>query len=118
MTIESDIYDTIKGLVGNRVFPDVAPWETARPYITYQQIGGQVIRPLDRVVPDKKHGIFQVNVWADTRAEAAAMALQVEAALIQSTAFICKPDSAPIANHEPDLNRYGTIQDFSIWSSR
>lgn len=118
MTVETAIFDALKTLVGNRVFPDVAPWETARPYITYQQIGGQVIRPLDRVVPDKKHGIFQVNVWADTRADAAAMALQVESALIQAAAFLCKPEGAPIANHEPDLNRYGTIQDFSIWSSR
>lgn len=118
MTVESDIFDTLKTLVSNRVFPDVAPWNTTRPYITYQQVGGRVIKPIDRVVPDKQNGLFQVNCWADTRMGASSLALQVESALTTSTAFACKPEGAPIANHEPDLDRYGTMQDFSIWSSR
>lgn len=118
MTVESSLFSLLSPLAGGRVFPDVAPLSTPRPYITYQQIGGRVLAPLSGTVPDKQHGLFQVNVWADSRAAAAALALQVESAFRQATVFQAKPDSAPIAQHEPDLSLYGTIQDFSIWSLR
>lgn len=118
MTVESDLYTLLKGLVGDRVYPDVAPLSTPRPYITYQQIGGQVLSYVGPEVPSEKNGSFQINVWADSRLAAAALALQVEAAFIGATVFVASPESAPIAQHEPDLNLYGTIQDFSIWSNR
>lgn len=117
MTIEASIYTALRSLVSDRVFPDVAPVSTARPYITYQQIGGEVINPLTGD-PDKQNGFFQINVWADTRAAAAALALQVETAMRSATAFAARPMAAPIANHEPDLSLYGAIQDFSVWSSK
>lgn len=118
MTVEADLFNLLKGLVSNRVYPDVAPLNTPRSYITYQQIGGESVKYVDSTVPDRKHGLIQVNVWADTRAAAAALALQVEAALIGATAFQARPASAPISQHEPDLNLYGTIQDFDVWSTR
>src|SRR5574338_499613 len=114
MTVEADLVATLVPLCP-RVFPDVAPFDTPRPYLTYQQIGGEVLRPLAREVPDKQNGYFQINVWADTRAGAANLALQIEAALRQAVVFQSGPLSAPIAEHEPDLERYGTRQDFSIW---
>ena len=116
MTVESDIFDTLKTLVSNRVFPDVAPWNTTRPYITYQQIGGKAINYIDPTAPDLRHGMYQVNCWDDTRLAANALARQVEAAFRAATIFQSRPDSDILATHEPDLNRYGTIQDFSIWS--
>lgn len=118
MTIESDIYDTLKGLVGNRVFPDVAPFSTTRPYITYQQVGGTPIHYIDPTLADKKHGLFQINVWAETRSQAASLALQVEAAFIAATAYQARPAGGLVAQHEPDLNLYGTMQDFDVWSTR
>lgn len=117
MTVESDIFDTLKTLVGNRVFPDVAPFNTTRPYITYQQIGGRSINYIDPTAPDLRNGMFQVNCWADTRMAANALSRQVESAFRSATVFQSRPDSDILANHEPDLDRYGTIQTFSIWSS-
>lgn len=118
MTTESTIYDLLKGLVGNRVFPDVAPPATARPYITYQQVGGQAVAFMERGVPSKKHGRYQVNVWATTRAEAAALALQVEGVFLVTAALQAEALGAPIAAYEPDEGLYGSMQDFSIWSDR
>lgn len=118
MTVESAIFDTLKTLVSSRVFPDVAPLSTALPYITYQQIGGEAFAYIENTLPDAKNGRFQVNVWATTRAAAAALALQVEAALIQSTAFQARAVGAPAATHEPDLKLYGSMQDFTVWSTR
>lgn len=118
MTIEADIFATIAPLVGNRVFPDVAPIGTTRPYVTYQQIGGRSIAFMDKTLPSKKNGYFQINVWADTRATAASLTLQIDSELRLSALFQAAPQSEPIADQDPDLNLYGTIQDWSIWSSR
>lgn len=118
MTVEADIYNALKTLVSNRVFPDVAPTSTTKPYITYSQVGGEAWGYLERVVPDKQHGRFQVNVWAETRASASALMLQVENALVTATAFQCSAVSAPVSDYDYDMLVYGAKQDFSIWSTR
>lgn len=118
MTIEADIYTAIKSLVSNRCFPDFAPLSTARPYITYVQIGGEAISYLDNTVPDGKIGRFQINVWGDTRASVSALMLQVEAAMIQATAFSARPVSAPSSDYDHDSLVYGAMQDFSVFSTR
>jgi hypothetical protein len=115
MTVEDQIFDALKGLVSNRVYPDVARGVVARPYITYQQIGGEGINFVDPTIPSKKHGRFQINVWADTRPAAAALARQIEDTLRVTTALQTTVLGAPIAVYEPDTDLYGTIQDFSFW---
>jgi len=118
MTVEADIVSVLSPLVAGRVFPDVAPFSTDRPYITYQQIGGLAIKPLAKEVPSSKNGFFQVSVWSDRRAEANAISLQIEAALITAGAFTATPMAGPISTNDADLNRFGKQQDFSIWSDR
>lgn len=118
MTIEAEIYSALNGLVGNRCFPDLAPLSTVRPYITYVQIGGEAISYLDNTVPDGKIGRFQINVWGDTRASVSALMLQVEAAMIQATAFQARPLSAPSSDYDHDSLVYGAMQDFSVFSTR
>ena len=118
MTVESNIFDELKSLVGNRVFPDVAPIYTERPYITYQQIGGDVTVFTDDSIAQTENGRFQINVWSSTRATAKQIIKQVEAALIVSAFFQARPESAPISTYDSDVNVYGAMQDFSIWSSR
>jgi hypothetical protein len=116
--MEKDIFDTLKGLVANRVFPDFAPVETLRPYITWQQVGGQVINNLANTTPDKKNALIQVNIWADTRAAANPLALQVENALRTSSLFTAIPEGAFVGDYDADVPVFGTSQDFSIWSAR
>lgn len=117
MSLEIDLPDTLKVLCP-RVFPDVAKTNTQRPYITWQQIGGDVINPIANDIPDKRNAYIQINVWASTRLEANTLALQIEAALIQSTAFTARPQSALMAAFEDDTDLRGTMQDFTIWALR
>jgi hypothetical protein len=117
MSVEADLYGVLNAICP-RTFPDFAPVSTMRPYVTYQQIGGQVINPIGNDVPNKQNGEFQINVWSNTRAEAAALARQIEAALRQSSAFIARPLSAPASDYDHDMEIYGSRQDFSIWSDR
>lgn len=120
MTVEADLYSAVQSLVGGRVFPDVAPFGTAKPYITFQQVGGEAVSFLESTLPSVKNGRFMFKVWAGSRLEAAALALQVEAALVISIAFSARPEGAPVAVSETDTEMvlYGTVQDFNVWSNR
>lgn len=101
-----------------RVYPDLAPQGTARPYITWQQIGGGVIKPLANVLPDKRNAFIQINAWAETRLQANTISIDIETVLVQSTLFIARPQSALMAIFEEDTQLYGAMQDFSIWAVR
>lgn len=114
MSIESQIFDSLKTLVSNRCYPDIAPELTTRPYITYQQVGGEGINFIDSTIPSKKNARFQINVWADTRASAATLASQVEDAL-RASALQTTVLGAPVASYDPDTGLRGSRQDFSFW---
>lgn len=118
MSVESDIYTTLKGLVGNRCFPDFAPLGTVRPFITFEQTGGETVSFLERALPDKKHGRFEVGVFADTRSACAAIAVQVETAMAEATAFQAEAIHAPISDYAPEVKIYSSTQNFSVWSNR
>lgn len=118
MSVESDIVAALTSLVAGRVYPDLAPPAPQLPYIVYQQVGGEAPTFLERAVPSAKNGRFQVNVWAATRLQASALAVQAEAALTTATAFQCKPLGAFVAAFDDDTQLRGTTQDFSIWSAR
>lgn len=117
MTIEAGLF-TVIGAVCPRVFPDVAPVSTTRPYVTYQQIGGAVINYMGREVPNKRNARVQINVWADTRASAVSTMLAIEDAIRLSTLFQGEPESAMTSDYDPDMLRYSSMQDFTIWDDR
>lgn len=119
MSLESSLFDTLKTLVGNRFYPDVAPLGAARPYATYQQVGG--VAPIFLSgVPSKRNARMQINFWSLTRAEANSLALQAESALEAATtlSFQAKPLGAFVAEQEEETKLFGTRQDFSIWADR
>jgi len=116
MSIENDIFATLKTLVSNRVYRDIAPQTvTALPRITFQQVGGNAVNFVDPTVPSKKNGRFQINVWAADRDSAMALSRQVEDTLRVATALQTTVLNAAVAIYEEDTKLYGTIQDFSFW---
>lgn len=118
MTVEADLFAALSPLVAGRVYPDVAPNSAAMPYLVYQQVGGDTVSFLERSMPSKKNGYFQATVWATTRAEVSALALQIESALVTSTAFQAEAKQGPVSAYTDESNTYGSHQQFSIWSDR
>jgi Protein of unknown function (DUF3168) len=115
MSIETSLYDTLKSLVNNRVYPDIAPEKTTLPYITYQQVGGDSINFLNQAIPSKHNARVQINVWACTRQAASQLALQVEQATRLSSALDTTVLGAFVSTYDEPSNLYGTRQDFSVW---
>jgi hypothetical protein len=116
MTVEADLQTALAAVVP-RTFPDFAPVKTTLPYCTFQQIGGQAVNYADAAMPDHENGEFQVNVWAATRKEAKALIKQIDAALRGAATFTARPVAAPVSDFDADMKRYGSRQDFSIWSA-
>lgn len=113
MTMESAFYALVTPLCP-RVYPDVAPTSTVRPYVTYQQIGGPVINPINGSDPGREGVTLQINVWANTRKEAKALIKQIEAAL-RPAPFSARPASAAFNDYDHDMQVYGSQQEFSLW---
>lgn len=117
MSVETFIFEALRGLVNDRVFPDVAPEQTPRPYATYQQVGGESVNFVDSGVPSLKNGRWQINIWADSRLEAAALSRVVEDTLRGIPALQTTVLGAPIARYDEETKLRGTMQDFSFWFS-
>lgn len=117
MSLETDL---IAALLAKcpRVFPSTAPYGTPLPYITWQHIGGKSLRFLDNSASDKRNVYMQINVWADTSAQAIGLARQVEDALCASTALQASPQGEPVAGYDDGDELRGTVQSFSIWGAR
>lgn len=118
MSVESDIVTELRALVGGRMYPDFAPPETVLPYIVYQEISGEAPIFLERAVPSKKNGRFQISVWSATRTEASSISLQVESAMTLATAFQAKPLGGRTATFDEETELRGARQDFTVWSER
>lgn len=117
MSLESDIVAALTSLVSGRVFPEFAPYSTAKPFITYQQVGGAAENFLEATPVGKRNSRIQISCWTTTRQSANNLARAAEDALVNSSlnAFVL---GAFIAAFEDDVEPklYGTHQDFSLWS--
>ena len=112
MSIEATIYNALKGLVSDRVFPDVAPEGTQKPYATYQQVGGAAYNYTEGGAVGARNARVQVNVWAASRLEASTIGNAAEDALrnVPGTVVL----GAATSIYEPDTQARGHIQDFSF----
>lgn len=114
MSIEDSIFQALQGLVSGRVFRVVARTPPARPYITFQQVGGLPINFVESAHAGKYRGRFQFNVWADDLDAAAALARQIEQTLVTSTTLRGVVETGLVTTYEADTELFGTRQDFSF----
>lgn len=115
MNVDVQIKSALASLVGDRVYPDVAPEGTLRPYLTYQQTGGDALNYLEGGVPGKRNARIQVNAWADTRLAASELSEQAEDALRLAASLQAKVLGARVSIYEEDTKLRGARQAFSVW---
>ena len=109
------IYNALQELFSGRVFPDVAPEGTTRPYATYQAIGGSAINFTEGSVPGLRNARVQVNVWADTRMDSSILGNAAENILRGVAGLQTTVLDAATSIYEPDTGLYGQMQDFGFW---
>lgn len=113
--VEADLVTTLSSLVGGRVFPDVAPEGTQRPFITYQQKGGKPVNFIGAESSNKKNARIQINVWSQTRLEASAISRAIEDTVVLAP-LLGSIETGAIATFDEITQSRGTMQDFSFWS--
>ena len=115
MTIESDLQSALAATVSGRAFPLTAPFSTTKPFVIYQQVGGEAVSFYELAMPSKRNGVFQVRVWDKTLVGAVAVARAIEVALVTSNTLRATPIGALVTDYGDEVDLYGTIQQFSIW---
>lgn len=115
MTVESDLFAALSPLVAGRVYPLRADPETARPFMTFQQVGGRSVSFLESGVVGKRNARIQVNVWHEDFQGASTLMRSVSDALVVSSALRATPLGEPFATFDDLVALYGASQDFSIW---
>ncbi len=114
MSLESQIGNALQGLVEGRIFPDVAPEGTARPYIVYQQVGGSAFNYVEGGLVGLRNARVQISVWADARIQASQIGDQAEAILLGVAGLQPQVLGAASSIYEPDTGLRGRMQDFSF----
>lgn len=112
-TAELIVRAALRGLAAGRVYPDVAPAGVAKPYITFQSVGGQSPNTLRGAVINQ-NARMQVAAWATTR-DAASLLIQEVAAALVTDEVGAVTIGAAVSVYESDTKLYGSRQDFSIW---
>lgn len=117
MTEEELIFGTLRQLVDDRVFPDVAPTGTAPPYITYQDVGGVPLSFLDGAAPSRENTRVQLSVWSETRIEAKQLLNRAKTALMAASGAQTTEVGRPTTDFDHETNLRCARQDLSIWCS-
>lgn len=116
--MESELYALLLPLASGGVWPDVADETVQPPYITYLQIGGDVISPVAGEYVANRNAVMRVTVWTATRLSTVAPMQSVEQTLVTTKVFTARPKSALTALYDETVKFYGASQDFSIWGTR
>lgn len=107
---EAIVVDALKD-IGVKVHPDVAPTGAAKPYVTYQAVGGQDVNGLEGPA-DLQNQRVQITVWSVSRPATVDTMAVARAALVAAGGI---PIGAAVSQYEADTKLYGSRLDFSIW---
>jgi hypothetical protein len=115
--METELFDALKAIVANRVYPAAAPeGGGSAPYITWRASGGQAVNFQDGSQPSKENARLQINVWATTIIEAKQIAQRAETALRAAPALSTTVLTGMFTRHDEETKRHGTYQFFSCWA--
>lgn len=119
MSLEADVVAVLQGQCP-RVFPGGAPLDTPRPFLTWEQIGGDSLRYIEGTAAPQRLALLQINLWAATKAQAISLILAIEEALCTAPAFTASPNGAHQGRYEDAVEPplYGAQQDFTVLGAR
>jgi hypothetical protein len=106
---------TLSGLIGNRVFADVAPSSATVPYVVFQTISGRGETTHDGV-RNLGHPLIQFSAWAATKVQATAIADAINTLLdgniIAGDSEATFQYSNDYGTHDAETNLFGEIKEY------
>lgn len=116
MSLELSVMGILGPLIGNRVYPDVAPDDPVFPLIIYQNVGGVPYEYVDQTLPEHDNARLQLVVWSKSRLEASTVSRNARLAMLGSQLTV-KTLTVAVSLFNEDLKLYGSRTDFGIWYS-
>ena len=115
MSIESDLYALLSPTCSGRAFPDVADQSIRLPHVIYALVFESSHDHLsgDPIIRNSR---FQIDCWADTKAQVIALGASTQAAIRASAisnSFIGRNPSS----YDSETKLYRDSFDFSFWHS-
>ena len=117
INLETLLADTLKTLC-ERTFPDVAPEDTATPYVVWHILGGRSVQYVEGDLASRRNALVQINVWHESRAVANQLSLQIEDAMVAHTTLRAEVQGGLQSAYDEDAHLRGSMQDFSVWADR
>jgi hypothetical protein len=111
--IQSDLFAALATTFSNRLYPSVAPQNTARPYGVYSRVSQQAATI--HGTNGAKETQIQLDVYADTYGAAVNLA-DLAAAAIRSAGFASVQTNA-VDEYETDTKLHRVILEFTFWAS-
>lgn len=99
-------------LVDDRLFGYVADPDTALPLIVYERTSSEPKTTIHSSVPFATQSVLSVSCWADQRADAEALADQVQIAMSQ----VGTPTNR-FGHFDPEVDAHAAVVDFEIWDA-
>lgn len=100
----------LAALVGTRISSDRMEQGKARPFVVFSRSSTEYQNTLDGTVEGSRV-IFDVQVWADTRSSAEAVANAIEAALLTDQ----RPVLGRSSGYDPDLDLEASLLSVEWW---
>jgi hypothetical protein len=115
MNLQTDLFTLLSGLFSTRIYPAVAPENTATPYAVYTRVDAQEQTTLDTNggTGNASNTLLQIDVYASTYGAAQASATAVKTAL-KSWATENTLESEQDF-YEPDTKLHRVRMDVSAW---
>lgn len=113
-SIQEQLTTLLSGVASGGIFPMTAAQNAAPPYLVYQRVAETVENTLaGNGTPPIANTRFQIDVWANTYAQAVALAGSVRALMhawaVQNVLNLENDE------YEPDVMLYRVLLDYSVW---
>lgn len=117
MSLETELMARIQSLCPN-VNPVVAGYDTPRPYVVWQHVGGTPVQAYDGTLADRRNALIQITTWASTTKQAYELARSIAQALcVPSATWAGSPMGEPVDAYDDAAELCGAVQTFSAWGS-
>lgn len=107
----------LNALVGARIYPDIAPQDTIKPYVVWFEYFTEDAKDLNGNAASGSLINLRVHItsWARSATQSRQVDMAVRGAIIAAATMKGLHTDARSLDYEPDTKLFGMQSDFSLW---